>query len=268
MYVIINSECDAIPEGSKPLISEGTALLNLLLCLNYNPAEPPLADLLRRYHHLDGDWLILSLVHWQATHNDALIAATGKELELQESESKLWFDLFTDYFAVDGLRLHYHDAETWLLNAPQQHSLTAKPAHRLVNQSLMPELTQLDRTLFWQKFITESQMLFASKPNQSAVNGVWPWSGAKLTKKATAICADAHFFPLATMCSTQVTLYSPTVTRKEQSILLITEPSELSAEHQDELTKIVAHWYWNNVAYTSSHCYWFTRLWRKLIHAY
>ncbi|WP_133135155.1 hypothetical protein [Legionella rowbothamii] len=268
MHLVINSECSSIPEGVKPLSSEGTALLNLLCCLGYDPADPPFGDLLRKVHQLDGDWLIVSPVYWQASHNDALILAAGKGLELQESETKLWFELFANYFVEEDITLHYHDAETWLLQDHKKRVLKAKPVYQLVNKSLMPELAQLDKSLFWQRFVTESQMLFASKPNSFAANGLWPWGNAKLKEpKTTAICADAAFFPLAKQCSTNVILYSPEVNLKEYEIVLISEYSTLSQSHQEELTKRSVQWYWNNAAYSSYSDNWFTRLWRKLIHA-
>ncbi|MGC1182848.1 hypothetical protein [Legionella sp.] len=267
MYLIINSECNFIPQEVQPLTSSGTALLNLLYCLGYDAQNPPLADLLRRVYSLQGNWLVLSPVHWQATHNDALIVATGKDLELQEDETKLWFDLFSDYLGAEGWRLYYHDAETWLLCDRENHPLKAKPPQQLLGKSLMSELTQLDHTLFWQKFITESQMLFASKPNQSGVNGLWPWGNAKLIDKTITICADEFFLSMAKMCGTNVTKYSPSIKLKEQQILLLTEFSILSEQHQEELKKLVVHWYWNNIAYTSSNSSWFIRLWRKIIYA-
>ncbi len=268
MHLIINSECSSIPEGVKPLNSEGTALLNLLYCLGYDPADPPLGDLLRKVHQLEGDWFVASPIYWQASHNDALILATGKDLELNESEIKPWFELFAGYFAEEEITLHYHDAETWLIQDPKKRALKAKPVYQLVNKSLMPELAQLDEHLFWQRFVTESQMLFASKPNSTAANGLWPWGNAKLTApKTTTVCADAAFLPLAKQCSANATLYSPEVNLKEYEIVLISEYSMLSPQHQEALAKQPAQWYWNNAAY-SNHCdNWFTRLWRKLIHA-
>lgn len=268
MYLIINSECSSIPERIKPLASEGCALLNLLHCLGYDANNPPLGDLLRRAYNLDGEWIVLSPIHWQATHNDALIMAVGKDLALQDADARLWFELFEEYLAAEDMRLHYHNAETWLLHDPQRRPLNAKPVHQLLRKSLMPELAQLDQSLFWQKFITESQMLFASKPNQSSINGLWPWGNAQLTEKKTAaICADEAFLTLAQQCSSQVILYHPEVKLKEQKILLVSDYSVLSKQHQEELEKMHVHWYWNNIAYSGSANNWLIRLWRKLIHA-
>jgi hypothetical protein len=269
MYVVIDAECSAIPENAKPLTTEGSALLNFLLHLNYDPAAPPLADVLSKYHHLEGDWLVVSPVHWEATHNDAMIVAHGSALRLQKIEAKSWFNQFATYLAEEDKVLYYHNPETWLLYDDKKHPLSAKPVHHLLNQSLMPELAQLDNTLYWQKFITESQMFFASKPNQSLINGLWIWGNTKLkNKKDITVCADEHFLSIAQMCSFNVVLYRPEVLLKDYDVLLLAEPSQLSASHQEELTKRAVHWYWNNAAYTVSNSSWLTRLWRKLIHDY
>ncbi|MBI2784836.1 MAG: hypothetical protein HYX60_00410 [Legionella longbeachae] len=268
MHVLISSECSVVPLSSKPLVSEGDALLNFLHILDYDSADPPLADLLRRYHHLEGEWLVLSPVHWEATHNDAMIVASGKELQLKEIESKSCFNLFAQYLAEEDKVLFYHNKQTWLLYHDKSQALNAKPVHHLLNLSLMPELAKLDNTMYWQKFFTESQMFFASRTNQSKINGIWLWGSAKLKdKKAIKVCADEYFLSIAQICSSNVTLYSPSVMLKEYEILLITDFFMLSEHHQEELKKKTVDWYWNNVAYTAKSSNWFTRLWRKLSYA-
>lgn len=268
-HVVINTDSATIPEEVKPLVSQGSALLNVLHCLNYDPCDPPLADLLKSHHHLQGDWIILSPIYWQATHNDALIVAAGKELELDESDAKSQFNLLATYLAVENRVLYYHDADIWLLQDNKEHPLQAKPVHQLIGKSLMPELAQLGDTLFWQKLLTESQMLFASTVKQSVINGLWPWGGASLAEKSKqAICADAEFFSIAKELSDKVTLYNPSLRFKEYDVLLISELSVLTDSHQEELKKLPVYWYWNNMAYTSGKGNWFTRLWRTLIHAH
>lgn len=269
MHVVINAECAVVPEKAKALQSETKALLNLLLCLNYDPAYPPLADLLRQYHQLQGEWLLLSPVHWQATHNDAMIVALGQDLQVKEQDAKFWFEHFSQYLAEEGLALYYHDAQTWLLCTDKKPTLHAKAVHHLLNLSLMPELARMDKSLYWQKLITESQMLFASRPNPTLMNGLWIWGGGTLEKQQKIkICADEHFLSLAQICSSKVDLYHPAINLKEYHLLLINKLAAISPKHQEELTKMNASWYWNNVAYTLHSCNWFARFWRKLIHAY
>lgn len=269
MYVVINAECNVIPERATLLTSEGNVLLNFLRCLDYDPSDPPFADLLRRYHHLEGEWLVLSPVHWIATHNDAMITGCGKDLHIQESDAKLWFELLSQYLAEEGKILHYHNPETWLFYNDKKHVLHSKPVQYLLNQSLMPELAQLDNTMYWQKFLTECQMLFASRPNHSLINGLWVWGNAQLKdKKTIAICADEQFLPWAKICGANVSLYHPSLVLKDYKILLLTEFSMLSEQHQEELEKMTVHWYWNNAAYIQFSGGWLVHLWRKLTHAY
>lgn len=269
MDVVINAECEFIPEQAKPLVSQGKALLNFLSCLGYDPENPPLADLLKQANHLEGDWFVLSPIQWQATHNDAMIVAVGNELQLGEAESKFWFQLYADYLAEEDIRLHYHDAETWLLQAKNKPFLMAKPVYQIRNKSLMPELAQLDVTMYWQKFFTECQMFFASQQKKSALNGVWLWGGARLSdKRSLAVCADESFLSLAQLCCANVTLYNPDLTLKDYSILLLSNVDVLSNSHQEELKKQSTRWYWNNTAYICSDLNWFTRLWRNLTHAH
>lgn len=269
MDVVINSDCNSIPEQSISLVSEGRAILNFLLSLGYDSINPPLADVLKRYHHLEGDWLILSPVYWQVTHNDAMIVATNKELQCDEKESKYWFKLYADYLAEESISLFYHDAETWLLHAANKPHITAKPVQQLINRSLMPELAQLDSTMYWQKFFTESQMFFASHSDKSAINGVWVWGGAPLlSKKPMVVCADEQLISIAKICVDNATLYNPSLSLNQYSILLISHLDVLSKEHQEELKKMSVRWYWNNSAYILRKLPWLTRLWRYMTHAH
>ena len=269
MDVIINSDCNSIPEGSKQLTSQGKGLLNFLFSLGYDSIDPPLADLLRRTINLKGTWLVVTPIHWQATHNDAMIVAFGDALHLDDTQSKYWFQLYADYLALEHISLYYYDAQTWLLCSDNSPPIKAKPVHQIVTHSLMPELAQLDSTMYWQKFFTECQMFFATHPNKSAVNGVWIWGGAALgDKKSIAVCVDEQWFALAQMCSSNVTLYSPSVSLKQFQVLLLNNSDILSAEHQEQLKKLPTYWYWNNSAYTGSDLNWFTSLWRRLTHAH
>jgi hypothetical protein len=269
MDVIINSVCNSAPVDSKPLVTQGKALLNLLVSLGYDALNPPLADLLKSSLNLKGNWLVVSPVHWQATHNDAMIVATGEELHQDETQAKYWFQLYADFLAEENIKLYYYDSETWLLCADIAPAIKAKPVYQIINHSLMPELAQLDSTMYWQKVFTECQMFFANQPNNPSINGVWIWGGAPLEeKKSIAVCADEHFFPLAQMCSAQVTLYHPSVSLKQFQVLLLNNTDILSEQHKEQLNKMPAFWYWNNSTYTRNNYNWFTRLWRSLTYAH
>lgn len=269
MDVIINAQLDTVPEGAKEQLTQGTALLNLLVCLGYDSANPPLAELLSQYHCLEGQWLIVSPVHWQATHNNAVITASGSLLAMNEDESKEQFYRLSEYLKQEGLALYLHDQYTWLLSTNHKSLLNAKPVHLVLNKPLMLELASIDKTMHWTKFLTEIQMFFASSARHSLINGVWLWSSASLGEKRNIkICADKTFYPLAQLCSTNVSLYQATSSLSEFDVLLVDNWSLLSTSHQKQLEKIAVHWHWNNVGYEVSQVHWFTRLWRKLINAH
>lgn len=265
MNVIIDAECESTPENARVLSSQGSLLLNLLYCLGYDTTNPPLADLLSQHYRLEGQWLILTPVQWHATHNNVLIT----ELTTQDEHVlKSSFHRFSEHLMTSGMALYYHDRNSWLLSTNHRALLQAKPAHQMMNQSLMHELLHLDDTMYWQKFITESQMFFATLNNPSEINGVWPWGGGDLGAKSDLkIGSDHDYLPLAQLCSSQATLYDPSLPISDYELLLLHDPAVLSEAHQQQLEKITTRWYWNNVGYECSPIPWFTRLWRALIHA-
>lgn len=267
MDVIFNTAAAFEPPKSSLLVSQGAALLNLLAQAGYNPANPPLADVLRQCHHLDGEWLVATPIRWDATHNDAMITAFGEDLKLTEMQSQALFNAYAQYLAEEGLTLFYHDANHWLLRIDTKSSLQAKPVYQLLNQSLMPELDVLDNSLNWQKLITESQMFFASFTHNTPVNGVWFWGGARLSPpKPLALCVDSTFESMATKISSQVSVYNPSISLKAFSVLVFNEWATLTQAHQDELKKIPLNWYWNDIAYTPHYPNLFLRFWRTLFH--
>jgi hypothetical protein len=267
--IVINAELDAAPAGSEPLPHQANFYHNILACLGYSNESPPVADLLRSYHGLEGEWLVVSPIHWQATHNDAMIVASGHDLGLSDSASRLWFAALAEFVALDNIKLHYHDAATWLLQAEGKPQLTAKPVHTLHHQSMMPELKRLDDTLFWQRFITENQMFFSAhalnktRTELYPINGLWLWGGGQLHKrvKNPLICSDDGLVRLANLLSTHVSAYGHGPSVAQNSVLLL---NELSLDEQfalqTQLQKNTVRWYWNNVAYLSKPKSWLSRL--------
>lgn len=269
MNIIIDAACDAIPNEARELPSQGDPLLTMLSCLHYNSDNPPLAELLAQYYQLEGDWLILSPSHWQASHNNVIIAAFGADLELEEAELKEQFHRFSEHLMAIGMALYYHNSSTWLISTNHKSLLKAKPISQMVNRPLILELAQIDETMHWQKFLTESQMFFASNHDNSPINGVWLWGGGALEdKKTVRIGTNQQFLSLAQLCSSQVSLYEANHSLKEYDLLLLSDISELNKVHQEQLQKRVTRWYWNNAAYECSPVSWYTKIWRTLFHAH
>lgn len=273
MDIVINADLAAKPEGSTPIPHQENYYHTILTCLDYGGEDLPVADLLRRYHGLDGMWLIASPIHWQATHNDAMIVASGDALQLSEGESRLWFAALAEFMARDHIQLHYHDACTWLLRCDGQPPIASRAVHTLRHQSLMPEIQQLDTTLFWPRVITEAQMLFNAHPLNKArtesysINGIWIWGDGRLHApvQKPVVCQNDHLVKLATLLSTHTSTYSSFASLSKNSVSLFSELTH--DEHsmlQTRLQKETVRWYWNNIAYLSKPKNWLSRLKERL----
>lgn len=252
MDVVINAELSEVPEGKVSNDTQGNFYHTILSCLGYPKDVPPVADLLRSYHGLEGEWLIASPIHWQATHNDAMIVACGNELHLSEEESYSLFEAFKAFVATDHINVHYHDAHTWLIQCEGKPPINAKPVHTIQHHSLMSELKTLDDSHFWQGFITENQMFFSANAlnkerSSYPINGLWLWGAGKLGARSDRplIYADENLERLAKLLSTNVSAYEPSIVYAKNSIFLFN-----SAPPQ-EFEKKTAHWHWNNTAYYS-----------------
>ena len=262
MDIVINAQAT----GSI-VQSPGNYYVNLLTCLGYPADSPPVADLLRKLHGLDGTWLVVSPIHWQATHNDAMIVACDSELQLSDDESRQWFTALAEFLAQDHAKLYYHDAYTWLIQLNTRLALEAKPVHALLQQSMTPHLKALDATLFWQRFITENQMFFSEhalnkmRLDRYSINGIWVWGAGSLKppESRAIVCGDTPACDLAKIVSTQVSRYQPGQSFAKHTLLLL---SALNDQIPIEFKKNTVRWYWNNTAYVTKPKNWFTPFWR------
>ena len=269
MDVIINANLPVAPENSQPLIQPGNFYQQILSCLGYVADSPPVADLLRLYHGLEGKWLIASPMYWQATHNDAMIVACGDELELSDETSRSLFAIFAEFIAADTMHAYYHNATTWLLNCDAKPTLTAIPVNSLLQQSLMPQLQKLDPTFFWQRFFTECQMLFNANQysrNQpdNPINGLWFWGQGVLDPiELMPLISDDCTVALASILSTNVQVYQPAQRYAKNSVFIFNElPADELQHLQTQLQQFTVRWHWNNLAYTSKPASWLSRIWR------
>lgn len=268
MNIVIDAYDESLVHGQEVQAVSGHALFHYLTCLGYDAQNPPLADFVRQLMGLEGDWLILSPIHWKATHNDALIVAAGHELGLSSEVFKTSFEAYSNYLKEEHGCMVYYDEALWLLRADNRPKLDAKPVFSLVNQSLMPDLSSLDTSMYWQKFFTEGQMFFANSAQPTVLNGLWAWgSGTFEGKKSIRVCADIQWMDKALMGSSSVIPYSSSVNLATIDLLLLDDINTLTEEHKAQLAKRQVHWYWNNHQYTTHKNNWYTRLWRRLRHA-
>lgn len=273
MNVVINANApDSLPPSGNPLVHHGNFYHHLLNCLGFPEEKPPVAALLRQVMHFppEGHWLIASPVHWQVTHNDAFIEATGDSLGLSEEEGRAFFEVFAQYFREeDTFCLQYCNASTWFLQYGDKPAIRARPVAAMLHRSIMPELAALDTTLYWQRVFTESQMLLNSTPLNGArhpfpiINGVWFWGDGTLPLAGQKpMIADAASFPIANALSSAASLYdvgmNPKRLAKDTTLLFQRVSEETLSGLQHHLKKHTVRWYWNNRAYVSHQQRWFS----------
>ena len=245
-------------------------LENVLLSLGYEKSRPPLADLLKYYHALKGEWFIISPVYFHTTHNDSMISQCGPQLNLTPEEGKWYFDKVSDFLQADNMVLHYHSPTLWLGQMSEPTAIHSHSPAYLHNKSIMPYLRSLGDDLSWQKLLTESQMYLQSlhlnnQTNQN-VNGLWFWGQGKLTVQHDRIVTDdAAMLGLKALWP-ELVVQSPLEISQLQKAkhIVLSNFSEGSLEQINQICQpYPCHWYWNNITYQQSAKRWWQLFRRK-----
>lgn len=267
MDVVIDAFCPFSIEDRALIAHEGTLYQHLLRCCGYPLHQPPVGALLAKQHGFTaGRWLVVSPIHWQATHNDAMITASGAALNLSEASARLMFKEIAAFLAQDGMRLIYHTDDLWLLDCGEAPPVgAARPVNQLLHQSLMPHLTSLGPDGFWQRLMTEIQMLLMSKKEKLAlyegeVNGVWFWGAGDLSAPtARPIIAETlAIVEVAKSLSSNAMLYESPKQLSKNALVWWAHAATLPAA----LNRYAIQWRWQDKAYQSKPSRWFYR-WRK-----
>ena len=255
MKIILDACIDNLPEGVQPIQNYRNYLINILVNIGYNPETAPVGDLLRRLHGLDGEWVVVSPINWQATHNDSMLVAEGHDFSLTEERSHFLFNKFAEFVADEGMQLHMHDAVTWLLKVNNKPRINARPVKSVLHRSLMQELANLDGSLYWQKFITMSQMLFTGMHlsydnNSYPINGVWVWGAGDFLDKSHSklISLDDKASKIVKILSVDGCDYTSNTKVTKDTIFLGSSIESLKILPEKTFQKINC-WYWNNNAY-------------------
>jgi hypothetical protein len=267
MDVIVNGEKDEIPAASKALSRQSSYHHRILDCLGYEPEHQPLANLLKLYHQLEGNWVIASPVHWEASHNDAMLSAAGSDLELSDEESRLWFTEVADFLKADGFTPVYHDAYTWLFKIDDKPKISSQSVQTLLHHSLMPVFSSLDSSIYWQRLITELQMYLSAHPlnlkrQELTINGLWFWGeGAFELKDRRAIISDDEvLLAYARATKAAISPLTPTTLFSKDQLVIINDPKQVCG-FAEKIKKYKVNWYWNNCSYSSQARSWWSRLW-------
>lgn len=256
MKIIIDSINKNAPNNAKLLPNYKNYLLNILVNLGYNFDTPPVADLLKNLHGLEGEWLVVSPVNWQATHNDSMLVAAGHDFLLNSEQSTYLFNKFSEFASCEGMSLFMHDATTWLMNVKNKPPLRSRPVYSILHNSLISELENLDESMYWQKFITMGQMLLnnlclPNDTNQYPINGVWVWGGGCLQEKKTneIITLDNKAHEIAEILSVNSFKYKKNTYISKDAIILSSSINNLTILPEKCLQKVNA-WHWNNFSYS------------------
>lgn len=265
--IIINREFHGDPQDLNIISGHPHFLHNCLTSLSYNEQSPPIAQVLQKMHHLQGTWLVVSPIHWQASHNDAMIIAQGKDLNFSKEEALLWFQAVAEFLLIDNIELHFHDKTTWLMKCDSLPPITSKPVHSLVHQSLLTEVQQLDETSFWARWLTEAQMYLSShslnnrRANVIPINGLWVWGAGDILPKQqhSIIWRGKQSEFIAHLFSDNAVEYHHQYIYQKTSMLLFDNLAlEDMAFLEKGFGKLSTRWFWNDCAYITTPKKWWS----------
>ncbi|MDF1645490.1 MAG: hypothetical protein P1U61_00705 [Legionellaceae bacterium] len=254
MELIINAskQTDVAPISSM-------AEVRLLKAFGYADNALPVAELLARYHKLSGVWAVLSPIHWETTHNDALMMLGDASRDL--------FEAFQAFLAEDNMQLYYHDVNTWLLRCDAHPFPKTKPLHAVLQHSMRPLLKALETEPFWLRFLTEAQM-FLSRYQQT-VNGVWFWGGSAChaaDSRPLVVCGDESeaWHAAARLVSSDVRLYHSDMMIEKNSVCFVpTFSSDILENLGAKLNKHTVNWSWNDTTYMTKPKRFWAKLWGR-----
>ncbi len=243
---------EQVPHGYSPL-------MQLMRNLGFKETHLPIADFLRQAYGLPGQWILCEPVYWEAGHNDAMLVADARMLEFSEALSLPLFRAVAEFLAEEGIALHYHTPDMWLIRVDDAPKLNSLPIHMMLNHSFISVIKELDMSSYWQRLMTELQMFLKSyAEGLLPVNGFW-FSGYEpfsFTKIPTIFTNDElllkafkpHFQELS--CEQKV--------KWDKNTILFVNPysAHLEKDIQEKIGKDKSSWIWNDVMYTSKATHW------------
>jgi hypothetical protein len=229
--------------------------------------------LIAKYHGLEGRWIGLTPVHWEASHNDSMISAFGAELHLNDAKGKLYFEQCTSFLADDGEEFFYHSPSLWLMKISNKPLLNSPLPHKCKHASLMPLLNDWDSSLYWARLFTEIQMFFAASTFQSnedataTINGLWFWGDSPLQKSTRTLISDdqALISCLAEHCKAQPFFLESYVPRANDVLVINASDTIYSSHLAKALTGITYRCHYNNAYKDIQAQSWYKRLQRRFL---
>lgn len=234
-HLIINSNKNYDLARAKCISITRPLYYNYLTSLGYSSYEMPYGNTLAALIDLPGEWFVLSPINWHASHNDAYISSCT-------SDSKKSFQKVAAFLEQDGFKLHYYNKDIWLCSKNKaKPSFRAKAIYDISAQSMMPQLAELDISGYWQRVLTEIQMLLID----NELNGVWCWGDGVIKKGVKAFRVSPKYYKLAQLFSSNV----KTVTSDIAANFLLDDVAEIEVSALKKLSRRTRSWVWND-----AHC--------------
>lgn len=176
---------------------EYEAQLFRLMGLPESTAAAPYALLGEGREPGDGIWMQADPVHMKVDLT-RLLLFEGKNLAIHQAEADALVAEFNAHFAAEGLEMIAPRAERWYLRLPRMPQITTFSVSKVSGRSPDAFLPVGEDAAYWQKLLTEAQMLFhASAINKAreaaghpAINALWVHGPGKV---AGALSPVVHF---------------------------------------------------------------------------
>lgn len=243
---------------------------NLLISLGYDEKNPPVANLLKTYYNLAGDWFVVSPVYFHTTHNNSMITQCGLQSELNEEMGRWYYDRVSSFLQEEGIKLYFHSPTLWLGQQQEPVALSSCSPAYLHNKSIMPYLEKLSTDMSWQKRITEVQMFLQTlqSPIQSElnINGVWFWGQGELSVNPEHILSNDDKLIQLIDIWPKLEIHShidPKVLNKADYIFLTKVTDEALKLIEKICQSYSCNWFWNNVTYNQQAKRWWQLSRRK-----
>lgn len=261
--VIVNAPCTLVPKYARSLSCYRDFMVHALLALEYPIDALPYAALLAKAKKLPGSYVMVSLVHWQASHNDAMFLAVDRELGLDSRQLRIWFEELSPLLEDGGSQVFDAGNGQWLLSVGNKERVRAEPPSALRHQSLMPAIAGLGTSGAWQKLFTEAQMFLHAHPLNSrtekhTINGLWFWGGGVLSGAlARPLYTDSSV--LQHIVGAQSLDALPT-SNIEDGVVVLENPDNKLLNRCQALAKTQeSRWYWQDAAYAMPVRSWWKR---------
>ena len=132
-------------------------------------------------------WLRADPVQMQPSHDQVVMVGNG-QLNLTDSEKTELCHAFNALCCDDGLHLEAPVNQRWYLRVERPPAITTTPLQRVVGENIYPYLPQGADGLYWNRLLSEVQMLFYGssvnqqrrQQGQSEINSLWFWGGGTL----------------------------------------------------------------------------------------